>query len=115
MAAFAIANILDIEGLFAVVTPAAEFALGDHVHFHLVRAFRHLEYLIMAFVALEAFPGNMVVVTEKHGLDAPGLGLEQDVSPPHAPRSSDRRQQKAGKKQSSEKFFHCVSPFSSGC
>ncbi len=70
--------VFDAECLLSVMTLAAEIALGDHFHVHLVRSHGHLEYLVMATRALQAVFADVFFVTEHDRQRAPGR--ERQVS-----------------------------------
>ena len=64
MATSAVFLVLDVEGLVAVVTLAAESPLRDFVHVHFVRSLGHLEYLVVTSGAFQAMSVYMLVMAE---------------------------------------------------
>jgi len=79
VAASAVLLVLRGEGLLPVVALAAEITLRDLAHIDLVRALRHLEYLIVAAGALHPFFLYMLFMAEDHRR---GILGEKVRSPP---------------------------------
>jgi hypothetical protein len=92
MAAVAVLGVLDVEGLLSIVAFPAEFAFGDLAHVHFVGTLRHLEDLVMAPGAFEAFLAHVPLVAEK---DRRGLfRSERQVTPAHLLSECAERKQK---------------------
>jgi len=66
VAACAVLLVLYIEPCLPVVALAAETALVDLAHLHLVGALRHLKNLVMAAGAFQPLPGNVFLMAENY-------------------------------------------------
>jgi hypothetical protein len=81
VAAGTIFLISHIKGPLAIMAFAAEIALGQFFHVHLVRSLRHLEELIVTIAAAKSFFIYVFFVAEKNGTRT--LGRERYIAAPN--------------------------------
>jgi hypothetical protein len=67
MASRAVFRFFHVKRFLPIMALAAEVALGDLGHIHFVRSVSHLEYLIVASHAFQAFSLDVEFVTEDDG------------------------------------------------
>jgi hypothetical protein len=112
MALDAVIRTLYVKGLLAVVTLAAEIPLGQFAHVHLVGTLGHLEYLVVAAGALDAFAFDMGLMAEGHWIYV--LGRELDVSAADLLcKRRERQHQACNEKRDQDRSLHRkVPPYS---
>ena len=109
MATDAVFLLFHVKALLPVVALAAEVALGDLAHIHLVGALGHLENLVMAARAFQTLAVDVLFVAEndRRGI----LGCEGQVSTPDLLGKSGKGNSETSRyHRYDEQFFHNSSP-----